>query len=148
MGVLRWLAENWFMLVNAVGVVGGLVFTGLSARAAAKTRRISNLLTLTQNHREVWMEFYRNPELSRVLDPSVDIQHEPMSRQEQMFVNLVIQHLSSAYHAMKDALVLKPDGLRKDIRWFLSLPIPKAVWEKMKSLQNDDFVAFVERYRS
>jgi hypothetical protein len=34
--------------------------------------------------------------------------------------------------------------LRRDVAQFFSLPIPRAVWEKTKVTQNDDFVAFVE----
>jgi hypothetical protein len=34
--------------------------------------------------------------------------------------------------------------LRRDVRSFFSLPIPKAVWTKTKLLQNQDFAAFIE----
>jgi hypothetical protein len=30
----------------------------------------------------------------------------------------------------------------------MSLPIPRAIWEKVKVVQNDDFVAFVESCRN
>jgi hypothetical protein len=42
MGSLRWLTENWFTLLNVVGVIGGLFFTGYSLRSETKTRRIAN----------------------------------------------------------------------------------------------------------
>ena len=45
MGSLHWLAQNWFTLLNAIGVVGGLLFTGHSLRSETKTRRIANLLS-------------------------------------------------------------------------------------------------------
>ena len=61
-----------------------------------------------------------------------------------MFVNMVIQHVNSVYYAMSDQLVVKHEGLRRDIAEFLSLPIPKSVWGKIKQFQNDDFVTFVE----
>jgi bifunctional DNA-binding transcriptional regulator/antitoxin component of YhaV-PrlF toxin-antitoxin module len=61
---------------------------------------------------------------------------------------MVIQHLGSAYQAMKSGLVVKPEGVSQDVRSFFSLPIPKAIRERMKLLQNDDFVEFVERCRS
>ena len=35
-------------------------------------------------------------------------------------------------------------GLKDDIREFMSLPIPKAVWAKMKDFQDKEFVVFVE----
>ncbi len=56
----------------------------------------------------------------------------------------MILHVSAVYHAMKDDLMINLEGMRQDVCWFLSLPIPKAVWARTKLLQNDDFVAFVE----
>ena len=148
MGVFHWLAQNGFTLLNAIGVVGGLLFTGLSFHSEARTRRIANLLTLTQNHRALWVEYFRNPTVARVLDPVVDVPREPVSRDEEIFVSLVIQHLSGVFHALKDELVIKPEGLRRDVWWFFSLPVPLTVWERAKLLQNDAFVAFVEKCRN
>jgi hypothetical protein len=37
------------------------------------------------------------------------------------------------------------EALRKDIRWFFSLPVPKAVWEETKLRQDAGFVRFVEK---
>lgn len=147
MGSLRWLAENWFTLLNAVGVVGSLLFTGYSLRSETKTRRIANLLTLTRNHREIWTEFYRNPHLKRVLSENVDLVKRPITRAEEIFVNLVVQHLNSSFYAMRDRLEIKPEGLRQDVGAFFTLPIPQAVWVKLKLLQDDALVEFVENCR-
>lgn len=38
--------------------------------------------------------------------------------------------------------------MRRDVAWFFSLPIPKAVWEKLKPLQDEEFVAYVEECRN
>lgn len=38
--------------------------------------------------------------------------------------------------------------MRWDVAWFFSLPIPKAVWEKLKPLQDEEFVAYVEECRN
>jgi hypothetical protein len=42
------------------------------------------------------------------------------------------------------AIFVKIQGLQKDIRDFFMLPIPKAVWEKIKPFQDGDFIVFVE----
>lgn len=147
MGSLHWLTENWFTLLNAVGVIGGLFFTGHSLRSETKTRRIANLLSLTQGHRDIWKQVFTHPQLSRILDPNADIS-SPVTREEEIFVNLVIQHLSVVFHAMRDELTIKPEGLRRDVAFYFSLPIPHAVWEKLKVLQNDKFIAFVEQCRN
>ncbi|MEI6785704.1 MAG: DUF6082 family protein [Verrucomicrobiota bacterium] len=143
----EWISANWFTGLSAIGIVGSLVFTAASFRSETKTRRIANLLTLTRNHRELWSELICNPNLTRVLDPAADLSQRTITRDETIYLNLVIQHLGSAYQAMKSGLVVKPEGVSQDIRTFFSLPIPGAIWEKIKLLQNDDFVEFVERCR-
>jgi len=143
----RWIAENWFDILSAVGIIGGLFFTAVALRSDTKTRKIAHLLTITTNHREIWKEFFRHPELARVLDASADVASQPITPEEKEFVNFVILHLSSVYYAMRDELVITLEGVRRDAGSFLSLPIPQAIWEKTKVFQNDDFVAFVEECR-
>lgn len=148
MGIWGWLAENSFNLLSAGGVIGSLWFTSVSLRSETKTRRISNLIAITGNHRDVWKVFLTNKELARVRDPSANTANQPITDDERIFVNMVIQHINSVYFAMNDQLVVKVEGLRRDIAQFFSLPIPSEVWEKIKVLQNDEFVAFVESCRN
>ena len=143
-----WLTENAFELLNAVGIIGGLFFTGHSLRSETKTRRVANLLALTEAHRNIWKEQLHSPALARVLEPVVDLTKHPITLGEETFVNLVIQHLSVVFHTMRDELTIKPEGLRRDVASFFSLPIPLAVWEKLKIVQDDEFIAFVEEARN
>jgi hypothetical protein len=83
-----------------------------------------------------------------VLAPAADTTKQPVTEAEKAFVTLAIAHISSVYYTMNDQLVINLDGLRRDIVQFLSLPIPREVWEKIKVLQNDDFAAFVESCRN
>lgn len=85
-----------------------------------------------------------NPELKRVLNPNANLAKQPVNDDEEMFVNMVIQHINSVYYALSDQLVVKYDGLREDVSEFLALPIPKMVWERSKEFQNEEFVKFVE----
>ena len=148
MGFEEWFSQNWFNLFSVVGIIAGLCFTGVTLRSETKTRRIANLLTITANHRAIWKEFLGDPELTRLLDASADLVKLPVSRDEEIFVTLVILHISSVYYAMKDELVIKLEGLRRDVSQFLSLPIPSSVWDKVKLVQNDDVVTFVESCRN
>jgi hypothetical protein len=52
------------------------------------------------------------------------------------------------YYAMSDQLVVKYEGLRRDVAQFLSLPMPNAIWEWMKVFQNDALVRFIEECRN
>ena len=138
-----WLADNWFNLFSTIGIVWSLLFTAVSLHSESKTRRIANLLAVTANSREVWKEFLHSPELARVLDPTADVLTQPVTPAERFFVNMVISHTSSVYEALKDELLTEQDGLRRDTRFFFSLPIPNAVWTRSKRLQNQDFAAFI-----
>jgi hypothetical protein len=144
----EWLASNVVNLLSTFGIVGSFFITARSFRSEAKTRRIANLLSITANHREVWKVFVNDKSLTRVLAAKADTSKQPITESEKAFVTLVITHISSVYYAMNDQLVVNLDGLRRDIVQFLSLPIPRAVWENIKVLQNDDFAAFVESCRN
>jgi len=148
MAFLPWVTENIQMIIADIGIVGGLLFNGFQMRSEAKTRRVANLLTATSNHREIWSALFSNPELARVLDANAPIHKKPVSDSEEVFVILVILHLASVFMAQKDHLIVKETGLRRDVWDFFSRPIPAAVWEKMKVLYNDDFVAYVESCRN
>jgi len=140
----EWLSQNWFNLFSSAGIIGGLWFTAISLHSETKTRRIANLLTITANYREVWKEFFRSPELARVIDPVANVAKKPVTPAEDFFVSMVISHTSSVYEALKDELLTQQEGLRRDVKSFFSLPVPKAVWTKTKLLQNQDFAAFIE----
>jgi hypothetical protein len=139
-----WISDNWFNLISAVGIIASLLFTGSSLRSETKARRIGNLLNLTESHRELWTTMFDHPELSRVLDAAADLSKQPITPVESIYVGLAIQHLGSAYQAMKGGIVIRQDGLCDDIKSFFTRPIPKAVWKKSKKLQNKDFVRFVQ----
>jgi hypothetical protein len=144
MGFFDWLGQNWLDFLQTAGIIGGLVFTAKTVRDDARERRITNLLFLTKNHREVWSNVLYRPDLERILDEAVDLKQRPLTTGEHLFVMLVIQHLHSAFKAMKDRLVIKPELVARDVGAFFALPIPNAVWKHVKGLQDDDFAAFVE----
>jgi hypothetical protein len=144
MELLNWIAVHGFDVLGAIGIIAGLLFTGFSFRQDAKVTRIQNLLTITRNHREIWSELYRQPELSRVLDPKADIVAKPITTAERLFVRFVILHLKSAFEAGRNGVYGAPAALREDTNSFFSLPIPKVVWDKAKAFQDSKFATFVE----
>jgi|ERR1017187_4082021 hypothetical protein len=141
----EWFLQNWFNLFSVVGVIGGLIFTAISVRSDTESRRITNLLTLTKNQRELLQVFYQKLELSRILDASADTESLPVNRGEKIYTSALIQHLASTFRAMKSDLTVKPEGLRRDVREFFALPIPKVVWQHMRNFHDSDFVIFVEK---
>ncbi len=139
-----WLVEHWFDLIQTLGVVGGLLFTGFALNADAKAKRATNLLNVTQQHRELWMELFTQPELFRVLRADADLAKEPLTDKEERFVRFLIFHLNASYQAIKSGVLDEPSGLRADTKTFFALPIPQVVWKGIKQFCDTNFVAFVE----
>lgn len=143
-----WLAENWYSTLEGTGIIGSLIFAAVSFRADTKARRIGNLITLTEQQRDIWRELLHRPELSRVLDAKPDLGAKPITQEEELFVGFLILHLNSAYQAIGNGMFASPEGLKADVMEFFSCPIPKAIWEKEKIFQNKKFIAFVESCRN
>lgn len=144
MGFNQWIGQNWLALVQTTALGGGLLFTGIAVLLDARARRIGNLIQLTQQHRDLWERLYMQSELSRILDPAADTAKSPVTAEEEVFVTFLILHLSNAYYATRAGFYQRLPGLHKDIERFFSLPIPRAVWDKVKDLQDESFVRFVE----
>ena len=144
MGALPWLTEHWLDLAQTVGIVGGLLFSAYTTWKDERARRVGNSIAITEQYREIWKELHERPGLARVLAKEVNPQKQPVSVQEELFVKTLLLHLGTVYRAMRYSEFVKLDGLRKDVQEFLSLPIPKAVWENMKAFQDGDFAGFVE----
>jgi hypothetical protein len=145
---LQWIGEHWFDLLQTVGIIGGLLFTAYTTRKDDRSRKIANLIAIKQQYREIWKELYDRPQLARVLEKWVDLEAQPTSLQEWLFVKLLILHLDAVHHAMKADMFVSLEGLQKDVKEFFSAPIPRAIWEKLKPFQDKDFVEFVERFWS
>lgn len=144
MGFPHWGSEQWSELLQNISIVAGLLFTGLTFRADIKTRRTEYLMVITKHHREIWAELYQRPELARVIEPQVNLEHAPMTREEWLFLRFLILHINSVHRARKYGVLPELEGFERDVGALLSLPLPKLVWEEMKSLQNESFVRFVE----
>lgn len=144
MELFNWVTGSWFLFLQSAGIIGGLLFTAVSLQIDARVRRVGNLISLTQHHRDIWTRLYSTPGLARVLDANVDLKRTPVTIEEELFINLLILHLNSAYQAMQHGMFMKPESLGRDIRTFFSLPIPQVVWETSKPFQDEAFVTFVE----
>lgn len=146
-----WLSENWFDALTVLTGLSGLWFAGFAihrdaqARGEeAKARKFSNQIAVTSSHREVWKEFFHSPELKRVIESAADVSRQPVTPEEEFFVQLVISNTGLMYEALKGELVTEQEGFRRDIQSFFSLPVPRAVWSATKRLQNQDFAAYID----
>lgn len=144
MGIWQLLQAHWFDVIQSVGIVAGLLFTAYTTIRSDRARRVGNSLAVSSQHREIWTKLISHPELSRVLSTSADLKKMAVSHTEEVFVNLLIQHLATVYRAMKEGEFVRLEGLENDVREFFSLPIAGAVWQKRRPLQDKAFVAFVD----
>jgi hypothetical protein len=138
------IGAHWFALVQTGAVTAALLFAGLAFVLDVRGRRASNLIRLSERHRDLWERLYTNPQLGRILDPDADVARTPVTPEEELFMIFVFLHLSDTWHVIKAGFFEKPDGLREDIRRFFSLPIPRTVWRKVRDLQDKPFARFVE----
>lgn len=142
--IFGWLAEHWFDLLQTASILVG-VFTAVhSIREDTKERRIENLFSLTNAHREIWYKLYEREELARVLAPKVNLEFDPISHEEELFIHTLILHLRAAFKARDLGMQFDDDAVSADIRQFFTRTIPRAVWEQSKRFQDPEFVAFVD----
>jgi hypothetical protein len=144
METARWIAEHWFDLLQTAGIVSGFAFTIHALHTESEARKIDNLIALNQEHMAIWKELYGRPELSRITEKRVALDTKPLSHEERLFVTFLILHLSVVYRAMRAKMFVNIEGLTEDVKVFFSLPIPKIIWNTIKSSQDKDFVSFVE----
>lgn len=144
MALFTWLTNHWLDLLQTLGIVGGLLFTGWSLHLDTKVHKTDNLLKLTEQHRDLWMTLFTNPEFARVLETAIDLKRQPPSNEETQIVSLLILHLNSSFHAIKAGMLDEPEGLGPDIRGFFTRPIPEMIWEQVKHFYDADFVTFVD----
>src|SRR5690349_12914181 len=137
-----WLGTNWVPLLET----GSLIFAVFAIYDNTKARRLSNLLRLTQNHRELWSELIRRPRLARILNPKRNPEKEPLSKEEEEFLNMAILHVRACFEAIRDGMPIHGPGVEADIKGFFSLPAVQVSWEGRKMFYDRDFVCWIEKH--
>jgi len=140
-----WLAQHWFEAAQTGGIVAGLIFTALSLRDTQQAQKITNLFTLTQYQRELYGDLFDRPELWRIFRGDVDLENQPITDDERLFLTLVILHLSLAFTAMRLNAIVPIEGLERDLAEMFSKPIPRTVWGEVRSFQNQDVKELLDR---
>lgn len=141
-----WLETNWLNIIQSAGIIGGLLFTAFTFRRDAKGRRASDLLALAEQHRDIWSEVYRKPELRRINHAEVDLISSRVTPEEEEFLNLVFVHAFTTWLLAESGTLplLSLKTLALDIGTFLKKPIPLAVWKSSKDTRDPRFVKFVD----
>ncbi len=141
------LESNWFNLVQSAGIVASLLFAAVTIRREARAHQMTALLALDQQHRDLWSELHRRPELERILAPEVDLVGKPVTTAESEFLNTVFVHFCTGWRLASEHRILSESDLWRDIASILANPIPREVWRETKGIREKRFVAFVEKDR-
>jgi len=80
-----------------------------------------------------------------ITEERVALDTKPLSHEETLFVTFLILHLSVVFRVMKAKMFVNIEGFTEDVKEFFSLPIPKTIWNSIKSSQDKDFVSFIEK---
>lgn len=128
-----------------MGIIGGFYLAAASYKRDTRSRDKSDLLSLLEQHRELWNSLHRQPELNRILLHDVDFLEKPITTAESEFLNLVFVHYHTGWLLAKQGLGNSLKTLSKDAKDFLSLPLPRCAWNYTKETRDPAFVTFVER---
>lgn len=140
-----WFEENWFSLIQTIGIVAGFLLAARSLALDRGIRKTEILIQLTESHREIWEGFLDDANLDQTLSPSRNLESKPVTFAEQRFVISIILHMALIHRAAKHGVFKHWSGLERDICEFLSLPVPAAVFSKQRPYQEPEFLAFVDQ---
>jgi hypothetical protein len=136
-----WLSAHWISILETLSVV----FAAVEIRASTKSRRLSNLFILTESHREIWSLPLQIPSLGRVLMKTRNMSSEPLTFEQEEFLNLVFLHLKASYEALNEGLPLDETALVRDVRDFFKLPSTIEMWRRAESFFEPGFRDFIKQ---
>jgi hypothetical protein len=130
--------------LEPVGIIAGLVFSGVALRNDTRARRIENHIKISDGYREIWSTQVADPKLDRILLSNPDLITTPISPAEDRLVRFIFQNVLLAFEARQAGQLGDIGNLEKDVAEFISRPIPKAVWKEIARFQPEAFRKFVE----
>lgn len=140
-----WFHENWLNLAQTVSLLGGGLLAVAVFLRESRGRKLGHFLTLAQQHRDLWNEAHRRPELARIFQREADLVAYPITVVEEEFLNLVIVHFQTGWLFTHDSAFLNKKNMAADAHEFFSLPLPRAVWNSTRSARDPKFVRFMEK---
>jgi len=126
-----------------IEVIGTLLLGIAAVYRDALCRESSNLLTLKEQHKELWKGVSSRPELKRLFQMDIDALTVEPKPEEEEFLNLVFVHFQTGWSLAKFGLLISRTEISDDLRDFFRFPLRRAIWEKTKRGRNQEFVRFV-----
>jgi len=123
----------------------GLILNAIATFKGISSRKISNYQEIIKSHRDLWKLTLDNPQkYSRLFNRDIDLLKDPITYEENRFINLLLLHMTSGFYFSKGSDLIEVEMMKHDIDDFLSYPIQKEVWNNSKHYFNQDFRSFVE----
>jgi hypothetical protein len=141
------IKEQWFDLFQTVGIIAALLLTYRSLRDQAQQLKMSNLLLVTQHHRELWGYMLDHSDLVRVFDKQANIKKTPITERERTFANMVFLHSAACLAAQRAKVMPESNNFAADVAGLFSYPIPRVVWNDVMPFVNPEFARFVKESR-
>ena len=134
-GLSSWTGQNWFNLVQTLGIMGSLLMTAEAARQNAKTREIENLLTISDQHRELWSGVRHRSALERIFQESAKVLNAPITVEEDEFLNLATAHFLTSWRIARVGSMITLGELAADVHEFLIAPSPARFGKRPKQTE-------------
>ena len=144
-GMWTFLKDNFIEVGTALGGLLSAVIAITSFYSAKNSEKIDSQFSVDESYERVWSKHNGNPELKRVTLDDVDLKNEPVTLEEERFILLLLNHVTSTIKAIKGGKYEKPDGMELDIQTFFKKPIPNAVARKFFDMQSKDVQALLEQ---
>ena len=80
------MAENWFSLIQTLGIVVSFAIAARSLSIDARTRTTEIHLSLTAAHRDIWENLLTTPSLADAISPTRNLEASPVTPEEERFV--------------------------------------------------------------
>jgi hypothetical protein len=134
--LVRWFFDHAAQLIESVGIMMGLFFTGFALRSDVRSRQAEILMRLYHDER---------PELKRIFQNKVDLAATPITPAEARFIQYFVNHVALSFRAQKLGLYRSPEQLETDLRDFFGYPVPREAWKKLRRFQDQDFAEYIEK---
>ncbi len=130
-------------IVKLILIAIGTLLAIVTIRRNTNSTKVSNLLAITQGHRDIWSKAMDDPDISKILNTEFDI--SSITPKQKMFINFIIMHFSASFEAEKKGALIEVEQLKLDARNFFNLPAPNHVWNNNQKFQNKRFRKFVNK---
>src|SRR3954465_1382794 len=107
---MYFLRDHWFQILQTVGIIFSLLFTATQIRFQRKSQKVTNSLLVTQHHRDIWKTFISDERLSRLFQAGPNLNAQPITEHERMFINLLFLHISGVLKATKAKAIYPIEG--------------------------------------